>query len=158
MEIAYENLQNSENTRISGRLGLASAFAENPKTDGLIEADRRIRDRPGNRKIFKKIFRNSADFAPSRRILTHKRKPRTDAFEAFDLRFGRPRGSISKDFKEKRTMAAKTDKKEVITKGLIKCPFCGAEYSPSEIFMPGELIGKADNVIKDPTGRILYVE
>ena len=55
-------------------------------------------------------------------------------------------------------MAAKTDKKEVITKGLIKCPFCGAEYSPSEIFMPGELIGKADNVIKDPTGRILYVE
>ena len=55
-------------------------------------------------------------------------------------------------------MAAKTDKKEVITKGLIKCPFCGAEYSPSEIFMPGELIGKADNVIKDPTGRILYTE
>lgn len=55
-------------------------------------------------------------------------------------------------------MAAKTDKKEVITKGLVKCPFCGAEYSPSEIFMPGELIGKANNVIKDPTGRILYTE
>lgn len=55
-------------------------------------------------------------------------------------------------------MAKSAGKKEVVTKGLIKCPFCGHEYSASEIFMPGQIIGKADNVIKDPTGRILYTE
>lgn len=41
---------------------------------------------------------------------------------------------------------------------IIKCPHCGAEFVPSEIFMPGELIGKANKVIKDPNNRILYVE
>lgn len=40
----------------------------------------------------------------------------------------------------------------------IKCPHCGYEYVPAEIFMPGELIGKTKNVIRDPLGKILYVD
>ncbi len=39
----------------------------------------------------------------------------------------------------------------------IKCPHCGAEYHPSEIYMPGDLIGKPSEIIKDPLGKILYV-
>ena len=41
---------------------------------------------------------------------------------------------------------------------IIKCPHCGKEYVPSEIFMPGELTGKASQVIRDPLGRIIYTE
>lgn len=40
----------------------------------------------------------------------------------------------------------------------IKCPHCGAEYLPAEIFMPGQLLGQTKNVIKDPLGKILYVD
>lgn len=40
----------------------------------------------------------------------------------------------------------------------IKCPHCGAEYYPEEIFMPGDHIGKATTVIKDALGRVLYQE
>ena len=38
----------------------------------------------------------------------------------------------------------------------IKCPHCGWEYVPCEIFLPGELTGKTDNVIKDALGKIIY--
>ncbi len=40
----------------------------------------------------------------------------------------------------------------------VTCPHCGAEYHPSEIFMPGDLIGRPRNVIKDPCGKVMYVE
>lgn len=39
---------------------------------------------------------------------------------------------------------------------LIKCPYCGAEYLPGEIYMPGSLIGQPIDVVKDSVGRILY--
>lgn len=37
----------------------------------------------------------------------------------------------------------------------IRCPHCGWEYHPSEVFIPGELLGNPDSVIKDPLGKIL---
>lgn len=39
---------------------------------------------------------------------------------------------------------------------LIRCPHCGAEYLPGEIYMPGSLIGQPEDVVKDFTGKILY--
>lgn len=39
---------------------------------------------------------------------------------------------------------------------LIKCPHCGAEYLPGEIYMPGALIGQPDDIVKDSLGRLLY--
>ena len=41
---------------------------------------------------------------------------------------------------------------------VIKCPHCGYEYVPSEVFMPGDLLGKPENIIRDALGKILYVE
>lgn len=40
---------------------------------------------------------------------------------------------------------------------LIKCPHCGWEYAPSEIFMPGDIEGKASSVVRDALGKALYV-
>lgn len=39
---------------------------------------------------------------------------------------------------------------------VIRCPQCGAEYLPGEIYMPGSLIGQPDDLVKDSFGRILY--
>lgn len=39
---------------------------------------------------------------------------------------------------------------------IIKCPHCGAEYLPGEVYMPGSLIGQPDEVVKDSFGKILY--
>ena len=41
---------------------------------------------------------------------------------------------------------------------VIKCPHCGQEYAPAEIFMPGELIGKPNEIVRDALGRIIYHE
>jgi len=38
----------------------------------------------------------------------------------------------------------------------IRCPHCGYEYVPAEIFMPGDLVGKPDQVIRDALGKIIY--
>ena len=38
----------------------------------------------------------------------------------------------------------------------IKCPHCGAEYLPGEIYMPGSLIGQPYEVVKDSLGKIIY--
>ena len=38
----------------------------------------------------------------------------------------------------------------------IKCPHCGCEYLPGEIYMPGSLIGQPDEVIRDSFGKIIY--
>lgn len=40
----------------------------------------------------------------------------------------------------------------------IKCPHCGREYSPGEIFMPEDLTGRPRTVVRDPDGEILCVE
>lgn len=32
------------------------------------------------------------------------------------------------------------------------------EYTPADIFMPGDLIGEPENVVKDALGKIIYQE
>ena len=39
---------------------------------------------------------------------------------------------------------------------VIRCPHCGSEYLPGEIYMPGSLIGHPDEVIRDSLGKIIY--
>ena len=39
---------------------------------------------------------------------------------------------------------------------IIRCPHCGGEYLPGEIYMPGDLIGQPDDVVKDSLGKIIY--
>lgn len=41
---------------------------------------------------------------------------------------------------------------------IIKCPHCGWEYLPGEIYLPDEVTGYPENVIRDVLGKILYVE
>lgn len=38
----------------------------------------------------------------------------------------------------------------------IKCPECGAEYLPAEIFYPDEFLGTPKNIEKDIIGNIMY--
>ena len=43
-------------------------------------------------------------------------------------------------------------------KTLITCPHCKtAQYLPGEIFMPGALLGKPNDVIRDSLGKFIYV-
>jgi len=37
---------------------------------------------------------------------------------------------------------------------IIRCPICGQEYLPSEIFFPNDLIGKPTEIIKTNAGKI----
>ena len=37
-----------------------------------------------------------------------------------------------------------------------KCPHCGAQYLPGEVYMPGALIGQPEDVVKDSLGKIIY--
>ena len=39
---------------------------------------------------------------------------------------------------------------------VIKCPCCGAEYLPGELYMPGSITGKPTEVIRDSFGKIIY--
>lgn len=41
---------------------------------------------------------------------------------------------------------------------VITCPHCGYQYVPADIFYPGELIGKPEQVIRDALGKIIYQE
>lgn len=38
---------------------------------------------------------------------------------------------------------------------IIKCPHCGAEYLPEEIFYPDSVFNKKLNIIKDEEGKIV---
>lgn len=38
---------------------------------------------------------------------------------------------------------------------LIKCPHCGCEYLPCEIFYPNEFLGKSYDIVKDENGKII---
>ncbi len=38
---------------------------------------------------------------------------------------------------------------------VIKCPTCGYEYLPAEIYMPNEFLGKPKNIMKDSSGKIM---
>jgi hypothetical protein len=39
---------------------------------------------------------------------------------------------------------------------IIRCPYCGSEYLPGEIYLPGSLIGQPDDIVKDSLGKIIY--
>lgn len=41
---------------------------------------------------------------------------------------------------------------------IIKCPICGYEYLPAEIFLPNDFLGKPKNIVKDIGGKILSYE
>lgn len=45
------------------------------------------------------------------------------------------------------------EKEKVI---VVKCPHCGYEYLPCEIFFPDEFLGQATNIIRDESGKILF--
>lgn len=38
---------------------------------------------------------------------------------------------------------------------IIKCPTCGCEYLPAEIFLPNDFLGKPANIVKDSYGKII---
>lgn len=40
----------------------------------------------------------------------------------------------------------------------IRCPKCGYEYTPDEIFLPSELMGQSHRRTKDALGKVLYVD
>lgn len=40
-------------------------------------------------------------------------------------------------------------------KNNIKCPHCGYEYLPAEIYFPDNFLGKPEHIIKDENGKIL---
>ncbi|MBO5423942.1 MAG: hypothetical protein J6A25_07850 [Lachnospiraceae bacterium] len=48
--------------------------------------------------------------------------------------------------------------KETKNPNIIKCPHCGWEYHPSEIFYPNAFFGRTDSLVKSPVGKILYVD
>ena len=39
---------------------------------------------------------------------------------------------------------------------IIKCPHCGWEYVPDEIYTPGEILGKSDTVLRAALGKVIY--
>ena len=39
---------------------------------------------------------------------------------------------------------------------VIKCPKCGYEYLPCEIFYPDSFLGKCSSIIKDDNGKIEF--
>lgn len=48
--------------------------------------------------------------------------------------------------------------KEKTTKNKIVCPCCGREYLPVEIFIPNEVFGKPNSIVRDNGGNILEYE
>lgn len=41
---------------------------------------------------------------------------------------------------------------------VIKCPHCGYEYTPAEVLYPESLLGRANSIVRDALGKILYQE
>lgn len=40
---------------------------------------------------------------------------------------------------------------------VIRCPHCGREYLPEEIFLPGEFFGQPRNIVRN-NGKIIYFD
>lgn len=40
-------------------------------------------------------------------------------------------------------------------KTTIRCPHCGCEYLPGEIYFPDEFVGQPTHIIKDEEGQVL---
>lgn len=54
-------------------------------------------------------------------------------------------------------IAEKIKKESDMKYDIIKCPACGAEYLPGEIFLPKHFLGQPKEVIKDLYGKIKAV-
>lgn len=39
---------------------------------------------------------------------------------------------------------------------VIKCPKCGWEYLPAEIYYPDEILGKPSDILRDNNGHIVF--
>lgn len=50
------------------------------------------------------------------------------------------------------------DDLDVNNQMIIRCPHCGYEYLPSEIFMSEYLLGKPEHILRDPIGHILHFD
>ena len=37
---------------------------------------------------------------------------------------------------------------------IIKCPLCGREYLPAEIYLPDSFLGKPKNIVRNDAGKI----
>lgn len=42
-----------------------------------------------------------------------------------------------------------------MSRNIIKCPYCGAEYLPQELFIPSDFLPKFDDLVKDDEGKIV---
>lgn len=42
--------------------------------------------------------------------------------------------------------------------GAIACPHCGYELHPSEVYMPDDLAGKPQLIVRDPLGKLMYAD
>lgn len=40
-------------------------------------------------------------------------------------------------------------------KTTIRCPYCGCEYLPGEIYYPNDFVGQPHDIIKDEKGQVL---
>ena len=40
----------------------------------------------------------------------------------------------------------------------ITCPYCGYEYTPSEIYVPDNFLGKSKNIVRSAVGEVLGYE
>lgn len=43
-------------------------------------------------------------------------------------------------------------------KTTIKCPYCGTEYLPSEIYYPEYFLGQEKNIERDALGNVVYYD
>lgn len=41
---------------------------------------------------------------------------------------------------------------------IIKCPNCNWSYLPSELYLPEYLLGRPEDLVKSPTGEIIYLD
>lgn len=41
---------------------------------------------------------------------------------------------------------------------VIKCPKCGYEYLPAEIYLPDEFLGKPKNIVRNVEGKLMGYE
>ena len=41
---------------------------------------------------------------------------------------------------------------------MIKCPHCGTEYAPAEIFLPNDLTGTPAQVVRDACGKVIFID
>lgn len=47
---------------------------------------------------------------------------------------------------------------DTVVKKYIKCPHCSAQYVAAQIFYPSTILSKPKNVIRDPLGKIIFVQ